>query len=42
MFIPLRAGLREIREIIVTPTDEKNNKIKNLKCVTVYIQLKEE
>jgi hypothetical protein len=28
MFIPLRESLREIREIILTPLDEKNNKIK--------------
>jgi len=42
MFIPLREGLREIREIILTPMDEKNNKIKDLKDVTVYLQLKEE
>jgi len=41
-FIPLREGLREIREIILTPTDEKNNKMKDLKGVTVYLQLKEE
>jgi hypothetical protein len=29
MFIPLREGLREIIEIILTPLDEKNNEIKN-------------
>ena len=42
MFIPLSEVLREIREIILTPTDEKNNKLKDLKDVTVYLQLKEE
>ena len=41
MFIPLRKDLREIREIILTPLDEKNNEIKELKDV-VYLQLKEE
>jgi hypothetical protein len=34
--------LQRIREIILTPMDEKNNKIKDLKDVTVYLQLKEE
>jgi hypothetical protein len=29
MFIPLREGLREIIEIILTPFDEKNNETKN-------------
>ena len=42
MFILLKEGLREIREIILTPTDEKNNKIKSIKDVIVYLQLKEE
>ena len=42
MFIPVRAGLRKIREIFLTPMDEKNNEIKDLKDVTVYLQLKEE
>ena len=41
MFIPLRKDLREIREIILTPLDEKNNEIKELKDVA-YLQLKEE
>ena len=41
MFIPLRQGLREIREIILTPLDEKNNEIKKLKNVVVYLKLKE-
>ena len=42
MFIPVRAGLRKIREIILTPMDEKNNEIKYLKDVTLYLQQKEE
>jgi len=42
MLISLRRGLREIIEIILTPTDEKNNKIKDLKDVIVCLQLKEE
>jgi uncharacterized GH25 family protein len=42
MFIPVRAGLWKIREIFLTPMDEKNNEIKDLKDVTVYLQLKEE
>jgi hypothetical protein len=42
MFIPLRKGLREIREIVLTPLDEKGNDIKDLKDVAVYLQLKEE
>lgn len=41
MFIPLRKGLREIREIVLTPLDGNNNEIKDLKNV-VYLQLKEE
>jgi hypothetical protein len=40
MFIPLREGLRELREVILTPLDEKN-KIKIMKDITVYLQLKE-
>jgi hypothetical protein len=28
MFIPVRAGLRKIREIILTPMVEENNEIK--------------
>jgi hypothetical protein len=42
MFIPLREGLREIREIISTPLNENNEKIQILKNVTAYLQLKEE
>ena len=42
MFIPLREDLREIREIILTPLDKKNNEIKELKDVTVYLLVKEE
>jgi hypothetical protein len=42
MFVPLRKDLQKIREIIITPLDEKNNEIKNLKDVIVYLQLKEE
>jgi hypothetical protein len=42
MVIPLRKGLREIREIILTPMDENGKDITNLKYVTVYLQLKEE
>jgi hypothetical protein len=34
--------LREIREIFLTPLDEKNNEIKKLKAVVVYLQFKEE
>jgi hypothetical protein len=41
MFIPLRKGLREIREIILTPLDESNNEKKKLKYVAC-LQLKEE
>jgi len=36
MFIYLRADLLKIREIILTPPDEKNNKIENLK-LSLYI-----
>jgi hypothetical protein len=49
LFIPLRKGLREVREImrevreiIVTPLNEKNEELKNLRNVVVYLQLKEE
>jgi hypothetical protein len=42
MFIPVRAGLRKIREINLTPMDEKNNETKDLKGVIVYLQLKDE
>jgi hypothetical protein len=41
MFIPLRKGLQEIREIVLTPLSENNEKL-NLKNITVYLQLKEE
>jgi len=36
MFIPLREGLREIREVILTPLNENNEEIKNLK-ILLYI-----
>jgi hypothetical protein len=42
MLIPIRKVLREIREIVLTPQNEKNEEIKKLKNVTVYLQLKEE
>jgi hypothetical protein len=42
MFIPLRKGLRGIREIILTPLDVNREDIKELKDVAVYLQLKEE
>jgi len=42
MFVPLRKGLREIREIILTPLDVNGDDIKELKDVVVYLQLKEE
>jgi hypothetical protein len=42
VFVPLRNGLQEIREIILTPLGENNNNIENLKDVVVYLQLKEE
>jgi len=42
MFIPLRRGLREIREIILTPLNENGEEIKNLQNVIAYLQLKEE
>jgi len=41
LFIPLRKGLREVREIILTPLNEKNEELKILKNI-VYLQLKEE
>ena len=28
-FVPLRGGLREIREIVLTPLNENNEEIKN-------------
>jgi hypothetical protein len=37
IFIPLRERLREIKEIILTPLDEKNKEIQILKYVTVYL-----
>jgi hypothetical protein len=42
MFIPLREGLREIKEIISTPLNEKGEDIKIKKKITVYLHLKEE
>jgi len=41
MYIPLRKGLMEIKEIILTPKDVNGEEIKNLKYV-VYLHLKEE
>jgi hypothetical protein len=41
MFIPLRKGLQEIKEIALTPLDGNSEKT-NLKNVTVYLHLKEE
>ena len=41
MFIPLRKGLREIREIILIPLAENGKEIKELKDI-VYLILKEE
>ena len=40
-FIPLRKGLREIREIILTSLNEKSEELKILRNVTVYLQLEE-
>ena len=31
MFVPLRRGLRVVREIVLTPLDENNEEIKKLK-----------
>jgi hypothetical protein len=42
MFISLREGLREIKEIVLTPLNKNGEEIKNLKNATVYLQLKEE
>jgi len=42
LFIPLRKGLREVREIILTPLNEKNEELKNFRNVVVHLQLKEE
>jgi len=42
MSIPSRKILQEIGEIILTPMDEKNNNIKDLNDVILYLQLKEE
>jgi hypothetical protein len=41
MYIPLRKGLREIREIILTPMDVNGEEIKNLKDFVVYLHLKD-
>jgi len=40
-FIPLRKGLRKIREVILTSLNKKSEELKILKNVTVYLQLKE-
>ena len=42
MFIPLREGLREIREIALNPINENGKEIKILKNITTYLHLKEE
>jgi len=42
MFIFLREGLQEIREIILTPVIENGEEITILKNAVVYLQLKEE
>jgi hypothetical protein len=42
MFISLREGLQEIREIILTPVIENGEEITILKNAVVYLQLKEE
>jgi hypothetical protein len=42
MFIPLRTGLREIRQIVLTPLNGNNEENKNLRNVVLYLQLKEE
>ena len=42
MFIPLRKGLREIREIVLKPLDKRGKEVKILRKITVYLQLKEE
>ena len=41
MFIPLRKGLQEIREIILTSLNEKSDELKILRNIVVYLQLKE-
>jgi len=41
LFIPLRKGLRQVREIILTPLNEKNKELKNLRNFVVYLQLTE-
>jgi hypothetical protein len=41
MFVPLRKGLQEIREVILTPLNDKSRVIKSLRNVTVYLHLKE-
>ena len=40
LFVPLRKGLREVRDIILTPQNGKGEELKNLKNVVVYLQLK--
>jgi len=42
LFILLREGLREVRERILTPQNEKNEELKNLRNITVYLQPKED
>jgi hypothetical protein len=41
LHISFRKGLREIRELILTPLNEKNEKLKSFRNI-VYLQLKEE
>ena len=36
MFVPLKKGLREVREIILNPQNEKNEELKNLKMLYIY------
>ena len=40
MYIPLRKGLREIREIVLNPQDERGKELEILRIITVYLQLK--
>ena len=42
MFIPLREGLGEIREIVVNLINENGKEIKILENITTYLHLKEE
>jgi hypothetical protein len=42
MFISLREGLWEIKDIILTPLYENGEDTKNFKNVTAYLLLKEE